>query len=189
MTTHNHTNNRERTGKHRSLFLDRDGVINVQKEGGYILHPDEFSFCEGVPEAMAKLALHFRYLFIVTNQRGIGKGLMTVGDLKEIHKKMESGIIKAGGRIDDIYFCPDMDEGSPNRKPNPGMGLQAKRDHPGVDFSTSVMVGNTLGDMRFGKGLGMHTVFITSTIFPAPDLPELIDETFSNLNDYARSLE
>jgi D-glycero-D-manno-heptose 1,7-bisphosphate phosphatase len=189
MTGLNNLKDKGMNVKNRSLFLDRDGVINIHKEGGYILHPDEFVFCEGVPEAMAIMARYFRYIFIVTNQRGIGKGLMTVEDLKEIHKKMESGINKAGGRIDGIYFCPDTDEGSPNRKPNPGMGFQAKRDYPGVDFSTSVMVGNTPGDMRFGKGLGMHNVFITSTIFPAPDLPGLIDETFPCLHDYARSFE
>ena len=103
-----------------TLFLDRDGVINYEKEADYIRNPGEFRFYEGVPEAMRVFAKRFGKIFVVTNQKGIGKGWMTEDDLREIHQFMLGKIEAKGGRIDRIYFCSDLEESSPNRKPNPG---------------------------------------------------------------------
>lgn len=175
--------------KHRALFLDRDGVINVRKEGGYILHPAEFVFIEGVPQAIKKFTLHFGHIFIVTNQRGIGKGLMSVEDLNIIHSKMIDEIYKAGGRIDRIYFCPDTQEESPDRKPNPGMGHRAKHEFPDFEWTVSVMVGDSLSDMLFGKNLGMQTVFIGNPQTPSADAARLIDARFPDLLAFAESLD
>jgi histidinol phosphatase-like enzyme len=99
------------------------------------------------------------------------------------------GLIEpAGGRIDRIYHCPDLDEQSPNRKPNPGMGYQARQDFPAVDFSRSLVVGNTMGDMKFGKTLGSKTVFIPSTK-PMPLLPDpLVDAVYDSLWALAKAL-
>ncbi|MGL6269805.1 MAG: HAD-IIIA family hydrolase, partial [Chitinophagaceae bacterium] len=88
-----------------TLFLDRDGVINYEKEADYIRNPGEFRFYEGVPEAIKIFAQKFGRIFVVTNQKGIGKGLMTEKDLKDIHDFMMTAIIQQGGRIDHIYFC------------------------------------------------------------------------------------
>lgn len=151
-----------------TLFLDRDGVINNEIRDGYVLNWDMFRFEEGVLPALNTLAAKFSRIVVVTNQRCIGRGLLTEEGLQMIHTKMLDAITSHGGRIDKIYHCPDLDNDSPCRKPNGGMALQAKADFPEIDFSKAIMVGNTLGDMKFGKGLGMTTVFIPST---KPDLP------------------
>ena len=94
------------------------------------------------------------------------------------------GLIEAnGGRIDKIYYCTDMESESPNRKPNPGMGLQAKKEFPEIDLKRSLMVGNTMNDMVFGKKLGCYTFFIASNR-PAPALPnETTDAVFTSLKE------
>ena len=131
-----------------TLFIDRDGVINHEKHLDYIHTWDEFRFYEGAKEAIATFAEHFRYIIVVTNQKGIGKGVTKLTDLQLIHKNMVSEIEAAGGKIDAIYFCPDLDANSPNRKPNPGMGLQAVKDIPEIDLSRAIMIGNTISDMQ-----------------------------------------
>jgi D-glycero-D-manno-heptose 1,7-bisphosphate phosphatase len=171
-----------------TLFLDRDGVINREKEQGYILHYGEFAFYEGVKDALPILAARFGRILIVTNQRGIGKGLMTLRDLGDIHENMLKDIEEAGGRIDRIYYCDSMSDQHPFRKPNPGMALEAKKDYPEIDLHRSVMVGNTISDMQFGRQAGMHTVFLLTT---SPDQPlphPFIDLSFSSLEDFARAV-
>jgi D-glycero-D-manno-heptose 1,7-bisphosphate phosphatase len=171
-----------------TLFLDRDGVINEEKPDGYILHVGEFVFYQGVKEALRVLAEKFGHILIVTNQRGIGKGMMTTSDLQAIHDKMVLEMVKAGGRVDDIYYCDSLSDDHPMRKPNPGMALQAKKDHPGIDLRRSIMVGNTLSDMEFGKNAGMHTVYLRTTR-PEQPLPHpLIDLSFNSLSDFAKVL-
>lgn len=146
-----------------TLFLDRDGVINHEKHQDYIHTWDEFKFYAGVKEAIKIFAQIFKYIIVVTNQRGIGKGVTTLADLENIHNNMIDEIVQSGGRIDAIYFCPDLNNDSLNRKPNIGMALQAKNDFPGIDFNKSIMVGNTLSDMQFGRGIGAKTIFLPTT--------------------------
>ena len=85
-----------------------------------------------------------------------------------------------GGRIDNIYYCTDIDDDSPNRKPQPGMGLQAQKDFPQIDFRKSIMVGNKLTDMQFGRMLGSKTVFIATSDPETPFPHPLIDARFNN---------
>ncbi len=143
-----------------TLFLDRDGVINIENPHGYILNWNEFVFCEGAIEAIRMLSKHFQHLVVVTNQRGVGKGLMSEKDLHHIHQKMEKEIVAQGGRIDGVWFCSAMEENAFCRKPNIGMAFQAKEKIPSIDFSQSVMVGNSASDMLFGKNVGLQNVFI-----------------------------
>jgi HAD superfamily hydrolase (TIGR01662 family) len=124
-----------------------------------------------VLEALKCFTKKFSRIIIITNQRGVSKGLMTEDVLNDIHRKMLGIISSNGGRVNKIYYCLDMDNGSPNRKHNPGMGLLAKRDFPDIDFRKTLMIGNTMGDMQFGKNLGAHTIFISSNR-PAPQLPD-----------------
>jgi D-glycero-alpha-D-manno-heptose 1-phosphate guanylyltransferase len=171
-----------------TLFLDRDGVINRDKVGSYIFTPDEFVFLDDGPAIFKPLTEKFGHLIVVTNQRGIGRGLMTEKDLEGIHQKMTSAITAAGGKIDGIYFSPSMQNEDPLRKPNPGMAFRAKADFPSIDLSRSVMVGNKLSDMQFGKNAGMYTVFLATTNpevpFPHPD----IDLRFDGLGDFVKAL-
>lgn len=172
-----------------TLFLDRDGVINHEKHKDYIHTWDEFMFYEGAKEAIALFTKKFNHIIVVTNQRGIGKGVTRQADVENIHKNMVAEIKKTGGRIDAVYFCPDMDESSPNRKPNPGMGLQALKKFPDIDVSKSIMVGNTISDMQFGRNLGVSTIFLTTTR-PEVDLSDdRIDAVYDSLISFAEDLK
>jgi D-glycero-D-manno-heptose 1,7-bisphosphate phosphatase len=153
------------------LFLDRDGVINRHRPGDYVKTWDEFEFLPGTLQALAGLSTRFRFIFIVTNQRGVSKGLMSEAMLKSIHERMLVEINKSGGRIDKIYYCTASSKEDINRKPNPGMALQAKRDFPEIEFTRSVMVGDSDSDIEFGKRLGMKTLRAG-----AAGLAEMIDQ-------------
>lgn len=172
-----------------ALFLDRDGVINVKIDDDYVKTWEEFRFVTGTPEAIRILSGLFSPIVIVTNQQGIGKKLMTEESLHEIHRKMMTEIKEKGGRIDKIYFCGDLkNSGSQNRKPEIGMGLQARKDFPYIRFKNSVMVGDTANDMLFGKRLGMTTVFISEDVSDLRYNHHLIDYRFNTLLDFARTL-
>jgi len=171
-----------------TLFLDRDGVINIEKEGSYILHYDEFVFYEGTKEALRIFAEVFGRIVIVTNQRGVGKEMMTTADLQDIHDRMIASIAEAGGRIDRIYFESSLDDEHPRRKPNPGMGHDAQRDFPALDFSRSMMIGNNLSDMEFGRNLGMRTVFLRTTNPEQALSHPSIDSAFNSLSEFAKHL-
>ncbi len=168
-----------------TLFLDRDGVINHEKHKDYIHTWEEFYFYGGTKKAIAIFAEKFKYIIVVTNQRGIGKGVTKLEDLQLIHKNMIAEIDKAGGRIDGIYYCPELDDTNPNRKPNPGMGLQAVNDFPDIDLSKSIMIGNTISDMQFGRNLGVQTIFLPTTR-PEVDLQDdRIDTVYESLIAFA----
>ncbi len=172
-----------------TLFLDRDGVINHEKHLDYIHTWDEFVFYEGVKEAIAIFAKKFNRIIVVTNQKGIGKGVTKLDDLQHIHKSMITAIEESGGSIDAVYFCPDLHSESPNRKPNPGMGFQAVKDFPDINLTKAIMIGNTLGDMQFGRNLGVQTIFLPTTR-PEVDLQdEHIDAVFNSLIDFANELK
>lgn len=150
-------------GKYETLFLDRDGVINKHIPDGYVKNWDEFEFLPGVLEAFEILSVYFKTIVIVTNQRGVGKRLMTEDELINIHERMTSEIRQYGGRIDKIYYCTDINMDNPNRKPNSGMALQAKNDFPCIEFKESIMIGDGQSDIEFGNRLGMKTVLINDS--------------------------
>lgn len=171
-----------------TLFLDRDGVINEDKVGSYIFNADEFVFLSGAPACFKALTEKFGHIIVVTNQRGVGRGLMTVEDLTSIHQKMNMEIGIAGGKIDAIYYAPATINNDPHRKPNPGMAFQAQADFPAINLSKSIMAGNKMSDMAFGKNAGMYTIYIATTNpeapFPHPD----VDLRYDLLADFANSL-
>jgi histidinol-phosphate phosphatase family protein len=146
--------------KNWTLFLDRDGVINEKRDNDYVKKWQEFSFIKGSLEAISKLSIIFGRIIVVTNQRGVGRGLMTEEDLLFIHKKMTEVVYMNGGKIDQIYYCTDTSDYSENRKPNIGMALKAKLNFPDIDFTKSVMVGDSITDMQFGNKLGMNCILI-----------------------------
>jgi len=171
-----------------TLFLDRDGVINVETVGTYVTHWGDFIFEEGVLHVVKGLAQTFGNIVVVTNQRGVGKGIMTIDDLKEINGNMKTVVAAHGGRIDRVYSCTAISDTDHNRKPNTGMAIQAQQDFPNIDFKRSIMVGNSMSDMEFGKRLSMHTVFLTTKHEPFPLPHDFIDEQYPSLLDWAKSL-
>jgi len=171
-----------------TLFLDRDGVINYEKENNYILNWDEFEFYPEVTEAIRILSKKFDQIIVISNQRGVGRGLMTEKDLLDIQRRMKLKIEEDGGRIDKIYYCTATEPTHFCRKPNPGMALRAVNDFPSIDLSKAIMVGNKLTDMQFGRNAGTYTVYLRTT-HPEQPLPHPdIDLAFDSLIDFAKAL-
>ena len=134
------------------LFLDRDGILNKHLPGDYVRRWDMWQWLPGVLEAMPKMAQRYKRIFVVTNQQGVGKGLMSEADLQDVHAHMLADIAAAGGRIDKVYVCTELESAhSLNRKPEIGMALQAQKDFPEVDFHRSVMVGDSESDRQFAQ--------------------------------------
>lgn len=163
----------ESTKPFDTLFLDRDGVINVHRPGDYVKSVSEFVFAEGALEAIAILSRLFRRLIVVTNQRGVGRGLMNRQDLDEIHRYMLQQIENHQGKIDKIYCCTETDENHPDRKPNTGMIHQALRDFPDIDPANSWLAGDSLSDMQLAaraeiKGVLIGNRYTAEEIKPVP---------------------
>ena len=142
-----------------TLFLDRDGVINVKLEARYVRNSNEFEFMQGALVAISKLSKLFKRILIVTNQQAIGKGIMTKDDLNLLHSFMTSEIGKLNGKIDKIYFCPHLDIENCNcRKPNTGMINQAIADFPEIDCKNSYLIGDSDSDIEAGNRMKLNTV-------------------------------
>jgi len=158
----------------RAVFLDRDGVINKKApEGDYIKSWDEFEFLPSVKTAIRKLNENGFLVIIVSNQRGIARGLMTEEDLKEIHRKMKEELAEVRAVIDGIYYCPhDLDDHCNCRKPKPGLLLKAAREHD-IDLGRSWMVGDHESDIEAGKRAGCKTILISRN--PNSNDPEGIE--------------
>ncbi len=145
-----------------TLLLDRDGTINVHIIGDYVRCWNDFEFIPGVLDALAKFAKHFKHIFIVTNQRGIGKGKYTEQDLADIHNRMCAEIAKHGGRIDKIYYSTALDESDIRRKPGRGMFDEILHDFPEVVPSRCLMIGDSESDMTFAKNCGIKGATVDS---------------------------
>lgn len=172
-----------------TLFLDRDGVINKKIENDYVLDWAQFEFLPGVYKAFKAFTQIFGKIIVVTNQQGVGKGLMTETKLKNIHSNMIAEIKKHGGRIDSVYFAPYVKESNHvERKPNVGMALKAKKDFPEIDFKKSIMVGDSQSDMEFGHKLGMVKAFINADSTFAKMHPILVDITANDLLKFSKML-
>jgi D-glycero-alpha-D-manno-heptose 1-phosphate guanylyltransferase len=178
----------KKVDKSWTLFLDRDGVINDEIVGTYVLNWEGFKFSPGVLQALKILSQKVGTIVVISNQRGVGKGLMTEADLSDIHKNLLTEVKSAGGRVDHFFYCTEKENTCFNRKPNPGMALQAASQFPQIDLSKTIMLGNKPSDMRFGRAAGIYTVFVTTTNpnepFPHPD----IDLRFDTLLDFAKAL-
>ena len=166
-----------------TLFLDRDGVINQRIIGSYVTRWAEFKFLPGVLEAMEILAQRFKYIIVITNQQGVGKGLMTMEQVDDIHDRMCSEIESHGGRIDGILVCPQLaTEPNNYRKPDPTMAYTAQDICPEIDLDKCIMVGDGATDIEFGRNAGVKTVFI------GEENPNA-DESFPSLIDFANTLK
>ena len=172
--------------KNWTLFLDRDGVINKKIDNDYVKQWIEFEFIEGVLDALKFLNTLFGNIIVVTNQQGIGKKLYRKEDLELIHKNMLYEIAYHGGKIDKVYFSPYLkSENHPYRKPGIGMALKAKEDTSTINFKQSIMIGDSMSDMEFGRNAGMKTIYISEEITEN----DKIDFNFKSLNEIVISLQ
>ncbi len=134
-----------------TLLLDRDGVINVLLPGDYVKSVEEFEWMPGILEILREAAGKFRNIFVVTNQRGVGKGVMSREAMDDIHRWMCGEVEAAGGRIDGVYVCTAVSDDDACRKPNRGLFDAILREHPDVDPSRTVMVGDSVSDAEFAR--------------------------------------
>jgi D-glycero-D-manno-heptose 1,7-bisphosphate phosphatase len=151
----------------KAVFLDRDGVINKRAPGdGYITRAEDFELLPSVAEAIALLNRAGFLVVVVTNQRGIARGLYSEANLAQIHTKMTRSLAAVGARLDAIYFCPhDKEPPCACRKPAPGMLLTAAAEHQ-IDLPNSWMIGDSESDSEAGTRAGCRTITISTALFP-----------------------
>lgn len=144
----------------KALFLDRDGTINI--DHGYVYRQEDFEFIPGIFELCAR-AQELGYLIIViTNQSGIARGYYTEADYANITAYMVAQFAERGIRIADVLHCPELS--GPNRKPAPGLFLQAQQRH-GLDMAASVSVGDKPRDVEAAAQAGCGSNFLYQDSF------------------------
>lgn len=145
----------------RTVFLDRDGVLNEKMlEGRYVTSREEFRVLPGVPEAIARLNRTGVRAIVVSNQRGIALGLYGGEDVEQIHGAFQRELAGHSAHIDAFFMCPHDHDACDCRKPLPGLFNQATAFFPDITVESSVMIGDSLVDMEFGRNLGMATILI-----------------------------
>ena len=145
----------------KTVFLDRDGVINRNPPNmGYVRRWSEFNFIPNAKKAIRELTENGYRIVVVTNQSGIGRGLFSEESLTNTHSRMLAEISKAGGTIDAVYYCPHHPEaGCECRKPKPGMLIRAKREH-NIKLSSAYLIGDTVTDIQAGQRAGTKTFLV-----------------------------
>jgi D-glycero-D-manno-heptose 1,7-bisphosphate phosphatase len=145
------------------IFLDRDGVINKKAlKADYVKNWEEFEFLPESIEAIRLLAKNGYEIFIITNQAGIARKLMSEEDLNVIHENMKHELSKHNISISGIYHCPHgWDDGCECRKPKPGMFYQAAREHH-VNLKKALFIGDDERDLQAGNAAGIKSVLVTS---------------------------
>lgn len=155
-----------------ALFLDRDGVINVNHAGRYCNKVQDFQLVPGIMSVVS----HYRSLgylpIVVTNQAGISHGFLTHTDLDAIHAYMLDLFDRQGHYLHAVYYCPCKD--GPMRKPEPGMLLEAQRDHD-IDMAASILIGDNITDIEAGRAAGVGCcILIPSNQLDAVPIPRPI---------------
>jgi D-glycero-D-manno-heptose 1,7-bisphosphate phosphatase len=152
-----------RQGVRAAIFLDRDGVLNVRPpEHEYVRSPAELRLIDGVEESLVRLRAAGYVLLVVSNQRGVARGIMTQRDLDAIERTIQERLHAAGAEITAFYYCTHDDgEGCECRKPKPGLVVAAARQH-GIDTSRSTLIGDSETDVLAGRGSGCRTIRIAT---------------------------
>ena len=143
----------------KAIFLDRDGVINLEKKD-YVKSIKEFQIMDNVPKAIIELKKKGFLVIIITNQSAINRGLLTIKILNEIHNYLQEILKDNNTSVDDFYFCPHRpEEKCKCRKPNPGMLLKAAQEHD-IDMSQSFMIGDSLTDIQAAGKAGCEGILL-----------------------------
>ena len=149
-----------------ALFLDRDGVINV--DHNYVYRAENFEWIEGAAEAIRAFNQRNWWVFVVTNQSGIARGYYTEEQMQELHVWLGQELAARDAKIDRIYHCPYHEDGtidryrrdSFDRKPKPGMLIQAMTDFP-VEKERSFLIGDKQADLEAAKAAGIRGFMFT----------------------------
>jgi D-glycero-D-manno-heptose 1,7-bisphosphate phosphatase len=168
-------------GPQKVIFLDRDGVINVEHPQGYVCTIADWQLTPRVSEGLQLLQEQGFTLAVITNQSGIAYGLYTTADMRKVHEHMLTELEKKGVTIAAIAFCPhDRDSTCDCRKPQPGMAKHIEEQVGAIDYPNSWMIGDKIADQQFGHNIGTKTVLIKSSFWTPKDLtnePTLIADS------------
>lgn len=166
----------------KAVFLDRDGLINYNPAPHcYISCQNDFVFMPGVADAIQKLNKAGYLVIVVTNQRGVARGIMTMDDVEDVHRYMIEELAKHGAHIDGIYVCPHNDGECNCRKPKIGLFLQAEKDFA-LDKSHSWMIGDSNTDIEAGERYGVRTLMTDNLSFA---VDKILSDNLNNRIDNA----
>ncbi len=166
-----------------TLFLDRDGVLNVSYPNFRILRVEDLKVLPEAVTAIEKYSSFFKHVIVLSNQSGVVQNLVPKATIDCINKTLEQELCKNGGSIDAFYYPYLKDTHDGWFKPSTGMAHAAKSDFPDIDFEKSIMIGDRISDMQFGRYLGMTTALIVEEPkFTARQL-RLTDYFFKDLNE------
>jgi len=144
----------------KALFLDRDGVINVEKD--YLYKIEDFEFIDGIFELCNCFEKLGFIIVVVTNQSGIARGYYSEDDFKNLSAWMKNQFLNNGIHIAEIYHCPHHEKISGEcscRKPKPGMLLEAAKKF-NIDLDNSIMIGDKERDIQAGLNAGLHETYL-----------------------------
>jgi len=173
------------------ILLDRDGVIN-HDSGDFIKSPEEWNAIDSSLQAIARLHQAGYKVVVITNQSGVGRGLYSDADLTAIHLKMQQQVEAAGGKIEQIYYCPHLPDSQCScRKPKAGMLVQFAKDYA-VSLGSIYFIGDSLRDLQAGITSGAKAILVktgngTKTLAANPDLDLPIFETLYDASDFILS--
>ena len=155
----------------RFVLLDRDGVINRRIMSGYVTCWEEFVFLPGALEALRLLNEKNCRVIVVSNQAGVGKGLMTASDLDEITRRFRAAVETHGGRIQSVYYCTHLaGDDCECRKPKPGLLRRAQAEHH-FDLGRTFLVGDSESDLLAAQAAGCPAILISGTPISAWEKP------------------
>lgn len=174
----------------KAVFLDRDGVINV--DHGYVSRLEDFCFAAGAVEGLRRFQDAGYRLIVITNQSGIARGYFTEHDYETLNVHMQSELARAGVHLTGVYHCPHLPNAAVDayrkdcdcRKPGPGMIQRAVQDH-GIDLSKSILVGDKDSDIAAGRAAGVRTCYLVAVDPTAVTRESGVDGVFPSLQAVA----
>ncbi|MGW1076161.1 D-glycero-alpha-D-manno-heptose-1,7-bisphosphate 7-phosphatase [Streptomyces sp. NPDC002537] len=165
-----------------AFFLDRDGTLNEKPPPGeYVMSPDRLALLPGAAAAVRRINASTRPAILVTNQRGVARGIMSERDLDAVQRRLTELLRAAGAFLDACYCCTHGEGDCRCRKPHPGLLTRAAEDFPGITLRNTVMIGDSETDVLAGRAAGTGTVRLaeapgdTAADLVAPDLWTAVD--------------
>jgi histidinol-phosphate phosphatase family protein len=153
--------------RRRAVFLDRDGTINRNAPAGdFVRSPEALELLPGAAGAVSRLNAAGYAVVVISNQSGVARGMMTLGDVRSVNARLEELLALEGARLDGVYVCPHASsDGCPCRKPRPGLLTRAAEDL-GLDLARSWTVGDSARDLEAGRAAGTFVVLVHGDSYP-----------------------
>ncbi len=147
------------SGLPQAVLLDRDGTLNAKApEGEYVHTAEQLVLLPGAAEALGRLNAAGLPVYLVTNQRGVALGRYSLDDVAALHEVLAVRLAESGAHLDGTYVCPHDRDACDCRKPLPGLAHQVLRDHPGLDLTAVVVIGDAESDVGLGRAIGARTI-------------------------------